>query len=432
MTRRLARLGCVPVGVLVGLALCAGPAAAKVKTVAGNGVVTVGKVPCGPAPCTLRAPTRVRVNVSGEGFRAHVLAPRRIAPQARATVRVKFGAKAVSELAGHSTQVKVRVVLRTEEKKNAAPIKSHPRQSRTQVADIKPRSARQNRIRAVRAKRNHPRQNRDRVAQTEANRARQDRVRVAHADRFRHSGNRVDKRVLVLRAKVGRPASSTNPGATGGGSTPIPTGPPASAPIEGEPPVLARPATAVTVSNVQLSWSPRDSWVRYVSSGTAANDGVVPGNGATATPSMTSPCPDRPSEAGIALPYAINFQPKESWYDPLTGEAGIYASGSVSFRYTAHSINLTAAEPEIEINGPSSRAIFRFSGSGGTPYPNQRVALETLDTSGRPTITNEGKTLTFSQMRARLTSDGEKVFAGFYPGPTDNEFGCLSTSITLP
>jgi hypothetical protein len=370
MTRRLARLGSVIVMAMVGLALCAGLAAARVRSVAGNGVVTIGKVPCGSAPCTLRAPSRVQVKVGGEGFRARVIAPRRIAPHARATVRVKFGAKAVKELAGKSAQVKVRAVISSPEKESAAHAKS------------------------------------------------------------KRAG--ADKQVVVLRATVRRPASSSGPGSSGGGSAPTPAGPPASVPIEGEPSLQARPASAVTVSSVQLSWSPRDSWVRYVSTGTAANDGVVPGAGATAVSSMASPCPDRPSETGIALPYTINFPPKESWYDPLTGEAGIYGTGNVAFRYTGHSINLTASEPEIEINGPASRAIFRFSGSGGTPYPNQRVALESLNTAGQPTVSNNGKTLTYSLLRARLTTDGEKVFAGFYPGPTDNEFGCLSASITLP
>ena len=177
---------------------------------------------------------------------------------------------------------------------------------------------------------------------------------------------------------------------------------------------------------------PRDSWVRYVSSGTAANDGVVPGAGASGVASTSSPCSDRPSESSASLDYTINFPAKESWYDPFSGEAGIYGSGNVAFRYTAHAINLTAAEPEIEINGSASRAIFRFNGSGGTPYPNQRVALETLETAGRPTVSNGGKTLTYNLMRGRLTEDGEKVFAGFYTAPTDNEFGCVSASFTLP
>jgi hypothetical protein len=60
------------------------------------------------------------------------------------------------------------------------------------------------------------------------------------------------------------------------------------------------------------------------------------------------------------------------------------------------------------------------------------VALETLETAGRPVVTNEGRTFTYGLMRGRLTESGEKVFAGAYPGPTDNEFGCVSASFTLP
>jgi hypothetical protein len=362
MTGRFARSGSAILAV-VGLALFSvGPAgAAKPRGVAKSGVVKVGEVPCGAAPCTLRAPSRVKVRIGGEGFRARVDLPRRIAPHTRATVRVKLGAKAVTELAGKSAAVSVRVVVR--------------------------------------------------------------------------AGG--DKSVRTVRSRITRPAAPkpppTSPGGSGGGSgTPSPTGPPASAPIEGEPPVLARPATAVTVSGVQISWMPRDSWVRYVSSAVGANDGVVPGAGATGVQSTASPCPDRPSSAYVPLTYTVNFPAKESWYDPISGEAGIYGSGNVAFRYSAHAINLTASEPEVEINGASSRAIFRFSGSGGTPYPNQRVALETLDTSARPTVSPDGKALTYSLMRGRLTEDGEKVFAGFYTAPSDNEFGCLSATFTLP
>jgi hypothetical protein len=354
MTRRPARGGSV-IAVVAGLALLgAGPAAAKVRSVGGSGVATVGKVRCGAAPCTLRAPSRVRVGIGDEGFRARVVVPRRVAAGAAATVRVKLGSKAVAQLAGATAAVQVPVVVR--------------------------------------------------------------------------SGGA--KKRQVVRARIGRAASAAVPGVGGGEGAP--SGAPASAPIQGEPPLLARPATAVTVSAVQLSWSPRDSWVRYISSATAASDGVVPGGGASAVESMASPCPDRPASTGVALKYTIDFPAKESWYDPLSGEAGIYGGGSVAFRWAAHAINLTAAEPEVEINGGASRAIFRFSGSGGTPYPNQRVALEGLETSGRPAVSNGGKTLTYNLMRGKLTSDGEKVFAGFYTAPSDNEFGCVSASFTLP
>ncbi len=237
----------------------------------------------------------------------------------------------------------------------------------------------------------------------------------------------------VLSARLKRPAGSKVEVPSGGsGGSGSPAGVPASTPVEGEPPILARPATAVTVGSVMLSWMPRDSWVRYVSSGTGAGDGVTPGGGATGVAASASPCPDRAAESTASLDYTINFPARESWYDPLSGEAGIYGSGSVAFRYAAHTISLAAAEPEIEINGSTSRAIFRFSGSGGTPYPNQRVALEGLDTSGRPTVTNGGKTLTYDLIRGRLTEDGEKVLASFYTAPADNEFGCVSASFTLP
>jgi Htaa len=351
MKGRLARYGSVAT-VVVGLALCG-----AVRGVGADGVATLGKIPCGPAACTLRAPSRVRVKIAGEAFRARVDLPHRVAPRTTAAVRVELGPKAVEGLAGVKAPVAVRVVVRSA------------------------------------------------------------------------AGG---KQVHLLRATIGRPASSAPAGGGGAGGGNTPYGAPASAPIEGEPPLLARPATAVTVGSVRISWSPRDSWVRYVSSGTAAGDGVVPGIGATGVESTASGCPDRPGTSSTALDYTINFPAKESWYDPLSGEAGLYGTGNVAFRYTAHTINLTAAEPEIEIDGSASRAIFRFSGSGGTPYPNQRVALETLETAGRPTVTDEGKTLTYDLMRGELTESGEKVFAGFYPAPADNEFGCVSASFTLP
>lgn len=237
----------------------------------------------------------------------------------------------------------------------------------------------------------------------------------------------------VLSARLKRPAGAKVEVAPAPGTPTNPSGgAPTSTPIEGEPPILARPATAVTVSGVTLSWMPRDSWVRYVSAGTGSSDGVIPGTGATGVASTASPCPDRPAESSASLNYTIDFAAKESWYDPFSGTAGIYGSGSVGFRYTAHTINLTAAEPEIEINGAASRAIFRFNGSGGTPYPDQRVVLESLDSSGRPTVSGGGKTLTYNLMRGKLTANGEKVFAGFYTAPSDNEFGCVSASFNIP
>jgi len=239
------------------------------------------------------------------------------------------------------------------------------------------------------------------------------------------AGSERDVRALAVVLK--RPASAGDPGKGGSG------GGPASTPItSAEPPLLARPATAVDVSGVKVSWFPRDSWVRYASSGIAPGDGILTANGASGLNSTASACPDRPSSSDAQLPYQINFTPKPSWYDPLSGSAGIYGQGSVAFKWASHTIDLTASDPEIEIAGAASRAIFRFSGSGGTPYPNQRASLLSLDTAGRPTVSNGGKTFTYSLMRGTLTADGVNVFAGFYTPPDNDEFGCVSVEFTTP
>ncbi|MGV1048740.1 MAG: HtaA domain-containing protein [Solirubrobacterales bacterium] len=229
--------------------------------------------------------------------------------------------------------------------------------------------------------------------------------------------------VHVLEARVKRRQGAANGG--GGGRSPYESGP-----ISAEPPLLARPATAVDVGAVRLTWYPRDSWLRYASSGVGAGDGVFVGNGAVGTDSTASPCPDRPSSSDAQLPYTIAFAPRASWFDALSGTAGIYGQGSVRFRWKAHAIDLTASDPEIEINGAASRAIFRFSGSEGTPYPSQRADLLSLDLGGRPVVS--GKTYTYDLMRGTLTANGVNVFAGFYPPPDNDEFGCVSVQFTTP
>ncbi|HWC08095.1 MAG TPA: HtaA domain-containing protein, partial [Solirubrobacterales bacterium] len=270
-----------------------------------------------------------------------VLAPKRIAAGKRGAVRVKLGAGALAVLAGRTTTIEVRAVVRQGDGK-----------ARTQT----------------------------------------------------------------LKLRLRRAALADQPGA----------GNPASGPVGPEPPRLARPLTAVDVSDVQVTWYPRDSWVRYVYSA----EGMTPGGGASLASSAESPCPDKP--VAESRPYTVHYVAAPSWFDPVSGTAGVYGSGSVNFLYSGHGIDLTAADPEIEINGAASRAIFRMNGAANTPYPNLRVAVLALDTGGQPTLSNGGKTLTYSLMRGRLTEDGVNVFAGFYTAPSNNQFGCVSVSFTTP
>ncbi|MFT3864941.1 MAG: HtaA domain-containing protein [Solirubrobacterales bacterium] len=236
-----------------------------------------------------------------------------------------------------------------------------------------------------------------------------------------------------FKVRLRRPAASKSGGDSSSSETT-----PHSESISGEAPVLARPLTAQTVEDVSVKWYPRASWIRYVATG----EGTTASGGASTILSTASACPavsgsKEGSESTVegSFPYEADFAAAASWYDPVSGEAAVDGSGSVSFRYKGHSINLTGSEPEIQINGSASQAVFRFSGSEGTSYPDQRVALLSLSLSGQPTVTSsEGKTTyTYNLMRGTLTEDGEKVFAGFYASSQDNNgFGCVSASFTLP
>ncbi|MDX6623442.1 MAG: hypothetical protein QOE75_1374 [Solirubrobacterales bacterium] len=324
---------------LLGLLLAA-PAGAKLLYVGDKGVATVGKIACpGTAGCELAAPKRVKAKIGERSFWAKVQAPKRIAAGKKGTVRVKLGAGALADLAGRTTTIEVKAVVRQ--------------------GEAKPRTQ-------------------------------------------------------LLKIRLRRAALPNGPGT------------PTSGPVGAEPALLARPATAVDVSAVAVSWYPRDSWVRYVHTG----EGMTTGAGASLVSSPESPCPDKPLVE--SRPYTVHYVAAPSWYDPVSGAAGVYGSGSVNFSFGGHGINLTAANPEIEINGAASRAIFRIDGSGNTPYPNLRVALVNLDTSSPPAVTNGGKTVTYNLVRGRLTEDGVNIFAGFYTAPSNNQFGCVSVSFTTP
>ena len=194
------------------------------------------------------------------------------------------------------------------------------------------------------------------------------------------------------------------------------------------------------------SWrgrSPRSTSAPCRSPGTRATPGSAtsPATRASFSPtarsginSEQSACPYDPAnpakQAPPGLPFTAQFSAKPSWYDPVSGTAGIYGQGDVRFSYASRGIDLTAGDPEVEIDGAASRAIFRFNGAKNTPIANRRVALVDLDLSGQPTISNGGKTFSYTLMRGALTADGVSVFAGFYQAGTN--FGCVSVAFTTP
>jgi hypothetical protein len=210
-------------------------------------------------------------------------------------------------------------------------------------------------------------------------------------------------------------------------ATVFPDGPPQSGPISDEPPLLARPASAVNVNSATLAWHVRDSWIRYVNSQEPPQ--TLEGASAEAPIAENShPCPNSPAGANPTLVYSYDFPFANGWYDAASGSAALYYGGGVRFSFPAHGIDVTARNPEIEINGAASRAIFRLRGGGQTPYPDERAALLSLP-AGTP-LAGPPNSFGFpGPLRGTLTADGQKAFAGFYPPPNAG-FGCFSISFT--
>jgi hypothetical protein len=190
---------------------------------------------------------------------------------------------------------------------------------------------------------------------------------------------------------------------------------------------LPRPASAVDVTSATLAWHVRDSWIRYVNT----QEAPQPLEGATpeaAIAENSHPCPDRPAGTNPTLVYSYDFPFVGGWYDAASGTAALDYGGGVRFSYPAHGIDITARNPEIEIDGASSRTLFRLRGGGETPYPDQRASLLGLVPSA-PVQLAPGSFGFPAPIRGTLTAAGQTVFAGFYPPPGDG-FGCFSIAFS--
>lgn len=220
----------------------------------------------------------------------------------------------------------------------------------------------------------------------------------------------------------GRGGSGSGGGGTGGGGGgPTPPGCTpgfSSRPPPEAPPPLARPAVGATdVSSATLIWRPRESFVQYVASG----EGATASDGASAGPEEVV------AGNSARLVYSFGFTLKPgSWYHAASGTAGLLAQGTVRFSYSGHGIDITVKDPEIEINGGRSRAIFTFVGRDCTVISNVRGVMLDLRPNapgGAPPAYDYG------QISATITDAGSQMFSGFYlQGDAWGSFGVTFTS----
>lgn len=241
----------------------------------------------------------------------------------------------------------------------------------------------------------------------------------------------------AVSAKVSAGGGTTTPG--GGGTTPpgtgggtIPGGP-VVGPITNEPPVLARPATAVDVTGARLTWWVRDSWIAYLYGGNSPASGVSVSEGAAAQAPILAAqhvCQDAPDRNVPALSYSFDFPFANGWAVPAGDVAGLYFSGRIGFQYRGHGIDVTATNPEIELNGSASRLIFRLGGGANTRLGDKRGVLTSLDLArATRTVSPDGKTFSYTA-RGFLGPESADTFAGFYV--EGSGYGCVQVSFTTP
>lgn len=222
--------------------------------------------------------------------------------------------------------------------------------------------------------------------------------------------------------------------ATGGSNTPSGGGqaqqstgcplPSGAGPVPEDPlPVATRPPGAVDVAAATIEWQVRESFIRYIATG----EGTSVSGGASADPPVLLPGASAPLSYGFRFPFAGGWHDAgANPADPADDMAAIEFGGAVRFLYSAHGIDLTTAEPELEIAGARSRAIFAISESGGAA---ERQVLVNLDLSRAAKIEASGSTYTYERVPGAIPAGtAGSVFAGFYAPGT--EFGCFTVSYT--
>lgn len=189
-------------------------------------------------------------------------------------------------------------------------------------------------------------------------------------------------------------------------------------------PVAPRPPGAVDITGASLSWSVRDSFIRYINTGEGTS---VSGGATAATPEV------RP---GSSLPftYAFGFPFAGGWHDaganpadPADDRAAVYFNGGVRFLYSAHGIDLRTGAPEIELGGGTSRAIFSVAEGEAAP---ERQVIVNLDLGRAASVAQSGGTITYDRVPGAIPAGtATSTFAGFYAPGTD--FGCFTVSYSV-
>lgn len=163
--------------------------------------------------------------------------------------------------------------------------------------------------------------------------------------------------------------------------------------------VTAKPSVPTTAG--ALTWGVKESFRSYI-------QGPVAGGGATAT------------NGASVVDGVFRFgQADGGTWTAASGRGTVAYAGTVRFTGHAGALDLTLANPVVEVTGPGAGRLLvdaRSTGLDGSTFDRKGVAVATL-ALGAPTTSADGS-VTYTDAAATLTADGSLAFVGFYPAGT--------------
>ncbi len=162
-----------------------------------------------------------------------------------------------------------------------------------------------------------------------------------------------------------------------------------------------------------MLWYARDTWIQYLASPGA--QGMTASDGAR----LSDPevYPGSSNTARLAYAASFTYNPAGSWYQPngAASKGQLNYTGTVHFGYASHGIDITFRDPEIVIDGSSSRIVFTVSGGGCSAVAPKRVTVIDL-AAGAPAGANP---FTYDQLAGTLDRDGSELFSNMYGAGKD-------------
>jgi hypothetical protein len=197
------------------------------------------------------------------------------------------------------------------------------------------------------------------------------------------------------------------------GSTPPPTSaPPTSAPSTSAPSTSAPPTGPSQVTGGSLTWGVKASFRSYVTGPIAAGT-VTTGQGVIEQGVIEQGAVGQ--GANGTGPYV--FPGATGTADLQTSEISAQYGGTVAFVGHAGALDLTFANPRVEVGSAGAVLVVDVTTRtpGSAPVTTPDVALADL-ALGQPAFANG--VLTWTDLPATLTEDGEEAFGGFYEAGT--------------